>query len=483
MVAQNSGGTSFGADQTFTTLPLPPTVLTGLASSITQTTVTLNGSVNPNGASTTAWLEWGTTSAYGNQTPPRSLGSGTTSVSLSESLTNLLPNTSYHFRVVAQNSGGTSLGVDQTFTTSTSLLTLTFQTNLPGLTFLVDGQPYTSSQSFTWPLGSSHTLSLPSPQRDALGFEYVGIGWSDGGALTHTITPTTDTTYIGIFSARLLAPRGDSADFDGDGRTDLTVWRADTGQWYILGASNVVAFGVQGDIPTPGDYDGDGISDIAFYRPATGQWQVRLSGFGGMEYVYSWGEAGDLPVPGDYDGDQKTDYGVWRGVSGEWWISLSSGGQMMLKWGQWGDIPVPGDYDGDGRMDLGVFRPGSGEWWILSSSEGPLQVQGFGGVGDIPVVGDYDGDGRVEVAVWSSSSGRWRIRGAGGKVVERVWGVEGDVPVVGDYDGDGRVDLGIYRPGSGEWWILSSVGGYRRVLPVVVWGQSGDVPVSGFGGR
>jgi hypothetical protein len=87
------------------------------------------------------------------------------------------------------------------------------------------------------------------------------------------------------------------------------------------------------------------------------------------------------------------------------------------------------------------------------------------------------------VAVWSPSSGRWRIRGAGGKVVERVWGVAGDVPVVGDYDGDGRVDLGIYRPGSGEWWILSSVGGYRRVLPVLVWGQSGDVPVSGFGGR
>jgi hypothetical protein len=78
----------------------PLTVLTGSASSITQTTAILNGSVNPNGSPTTAWLEWGTTSAYGNQTSSQSLGSGTTSVSLSESLTNLLPNTTYHFRVV-----------------------------------------------------------------------------------------------------------------------------------------------------------------------------------------------------------------------------------------------------------------------------------------------------------------------------------------------------------------------------------------------
>jgi hypothetical protein len=57
-----------------------------------------------NGSLTTAWFERGTTSAYGHQTPPRSLGSGTTSVSLTESLSNLLPNITHHVRVVAQNS-------------------------------------------------------------------------------------------------------------------------------------------------------------------------------------------------------------------------------------------------------------------------------------------------------------------------------------------------------------------------------------------
>jgi hypothetical protein len=118
VVATNSGGTTNGADRTFTTLS-PPTVATGPASAVTGTTATLGGSVNPNGAATTYHFEYGTTAAYGTQSPTvdASAGSGSSPVSESASLTGLTPGTTYHFRLVAKSSVGTSTGDDQLFTT------------------------------------------------------------------------------------------------------------------------------------------------------------------------------------------------------------------------------------------------------------------------------------------------------------------------------------------------------------------------------
>jgi hypothetical protein len=120
IVARNANGTGTGNDQMFTTLPPnPPTVATGEATAVTQTSATLNASVNPNGAEVTeCTFEYGITSLYGSSAPCSSPpGSGTSPVAVSAPITGLIPNTTYHFRIVARNPNGTSPGSDQTFET------------------------------------------------------------------------------------------------------------------------------------------------------------------------------------------------------------------------------------------------------------------------------------------------------------------------------------------------------------------------------
>jgi hypothetical protein len=94
-----------------------PIVKTGQATDIEVGTAVLNGSVNPNGAATTYWFEYGTTKSYGSQTNAQSLLAGNHTVDVSAEITGLAPNTVYHFRLVAFNSGGSAAGVDHRFTT------------------------------------------------------------------------------------------------------------------------------------------------------------------------------------------------------------------------------------------------------------------------------------------------------------------------------------------------------------------------------
>ena len=119
LVAQNSAGTTDGQDQTFTTSAAnAPKVTTGAAGGIGAKTATVNGTVNPNGASTIYWFQYGTTTSYGLQTGTHGVGSGTGDRHVSASLSGLVAGTTYHYRLVAQNSAGTTDGQDQTFTTS-----------------------------------------------------------------------------------------------------------------------------------------------------------------------------------------------------------------------------------------------------------------------------------------------------------------------------------------------------------------------------
>jgi hypothetical protein len=117
LVAASDAGTSTGSDHTFVTATAP-VATTSAASSIGDTSARLNGKVTPNGASTTWYFEYGTTTSYGSKTSSKSAGSGTDSTSVSSTVSNLTRGTTYHFRLVATSASGTATGGDQSFTTS-----------------------------------------------------------------------------------------------------------------------------------------------------------------------------------------------------------------------------------------------------------------------------------------------------------------------------------------------------------------------------
>ena len=246
-----------------------------------------------------------------------------------------------------------------------------------------------------------------------------------------------------------VAAAAGSSDFDGDGRSDLAVWRPSSGTWFVRGVA-AVPWGNTGDIPVPGDYNGDGRAELAVWRASTGTWYVRGSA------PMRWGRTGDVPVPGDYNGDGRTDLAVWRASTGIWYVR----GSAPMRWGRTGDVPAPGDYNGDGRLDLAVWRPVTGTWYVRG-----LPGVAWGRVRDVPVPGDYDGDRHSGVAVWRPATGTWYLRG----ISAVPWGRAGDVPVPGDYNGDGRTDRTVWRPATGTWYV-------RGVEPVR-WGLPADVPL------
>ncbi|MFA5328893.1 MAG: MBG domain-containing protein, partial [Prolixibacteraceae bacterium] len=116
--ATNSAGTSYGAQVSFTTSVVAPTATTNAATGITTTGVTLNGTVNPNNATSVVTFDYGTSTSYGSSaTASQSPVTGTSATSVSSVLTGLTPNSTYHFRVKAVNTAGTTYGSDLTFTT------------------------------------------------------------------------------------------------------------------------------------------------------------------------------------------------------------------------------------------------------------------------------------------------------------------------------------------------------------------------------
>lgn len=114
--AANAGlASSFAALTVITATP--PAVLTGVAGNISSTAATLNGSVNPNGSTTTARFDYGLSASYGNSTPAVAVGNGASSF-VEQRVAGLTAGTTYHFRLIASNGGGTNYGADQSFTTT-----------------------------------------------------------------------------------------------------------------------------------------------------------------------------------------------------------------------------------------------------------------------------------------------------------------------------------------------------------------------------
>jgi photosystem II stability/assembly factor-like uncharacterized protein len=278
----------------------------------------------------------------------------------------------------------------------------------------------------------------------------------------------------GVWENSLVSTRATVADFDGDGKTDLSVFRPSAGSWFYLNSSNGAfagqSFGLNGDQIAPGDFDGDGKTDFSVFR--NGNWFI-LQSSNSVVRSETFGLAGDKPVAADYDGDGKADLAVFR--AGTWYIINSNDSSFRaVAWGLASDLPVPRDYDGDGKADLSTFRSSNGSWNILQSATNSFRGEVFGQNGDRPVAGDYDGDGKADLAVYRPGDNTWYLLRSTAGFSGSAFGANGDIPSEGDYDGDGKTDLAVFRPSEGNWYIIKSSNG---AFQGTNFGLNGDVPV------
>ncbi|HOO78706.1 MAG TPA: hypothetical protein PLZ73_12565 [bacterium] len=322
------------------------------------------------------------------------------------------------------------------------------------------GDPFVSwsPQSHHVWLGTTFQESTSLPQTGGV-FSYDGATWWMQTSLSEPVWAIDASNSGGVWAATTgvvynlpwqAGRRSWHTDYDGDGTSDIGVFRSSTGMWAIRGVTRVY-FGGSSDNPVPGDYNGDGTTDAGIFRNSTGMWAIR-----GVTRVY-FGGSSDNPVPGDYSGDGTWTPGIHRASTGLWVIR----GFTRAYFGGSSDDPVPGVYSGDGTWTPGIYRPTAGLWAI----RGVTRVY-FGGSSDNPVPGDYSGDGTWTPGIYRTTAGLWAVRG-----VTRVYfGGSSDNPVPGGYRGDGKDYVGVFRSTSGLWAI--------RGVTRTYFGGGTDIPVT-----
>ncbi len=237
------------------------------------------------------------------------------------------------------------------------------------------------------------------------------------------------------------------------------------------------------DQPVPGDYNGDGTTDLAVYRSSSAQWFIA-----GQPQPISFGWAGvDIPMPGDYDGDRPAPRSPSTARPPAQWFIAGHAAADHLRLGR-GRHPRPRRLR---RRPATPRSPSTGRrpaQWFIAGHAQPIQLRlagrrhpragrlrrhrphrdrrlspdhrrsgsspatrsrssfGWAGV-DIPVPGDYDGTGHTEIAVYRPTTAQWFVAGLPQPIAFGWAGV--DTPVAGDFDGDGKADIAVYPPGHG----------------------------------
>lgn len=291
------------------------------------------------------------------------------------------------------------------------------------------------------------------------------------------------------------------ADLDGDGRTNIRVFRPGASAFYTLNNlnnslmtnffTNFFAGGVAFPVNSASDdYDGDGRGDLVLLRALDNAlyWRILQTATNTVREVQFGASTTDQALPADYDGDGKTDIAVFRRSTGFWYILQSSNNQLQAEgFGQTGDLGMVGDFDKDGKSDLTIIRNtanGLG-WFTRRSSDRNTQVALWGVAATdflLPAAQiDIDGDGiqdRMVVrgpnpAQPGNPTTFYILRSSNNQPFVLQWGLDTDMPLFGDYDGDGKTDIVARRAVSGQliWYIYQSSNGQGRAVP---FGAPGD---------
>lgn len=486
-VASNANERIVSADVQFLTRgpqvqTLPPTALTA-------TSMALNGTVNARGLSTQYWFDWGTNSSYGFSTPPR-VGYGDTR-SYAETVTNLTPGQTYHYRIMATNSGGLANGQDQNFSPS-------------------------FSNAFT-PVGSMYESAVAWGDYDRDGDLDLVVTGTRGTNGTSGLFRNADAAFNLIWGTWYMPPGGGSSfphvwsgsaswgDLNNDGALELLltgdhdygygqnnpqiaqVWRTSAGQF-----TNVTELtGVGRSAATVGDYDNDGYLDILLtgrqgpYYDSVSLTNILYHNNG--DGTFTDVHAGLPPVFdgavawGDYDNDGQLDLLI-AGNTGSGLLARvyhnNNGGFTDISAGLLGVAPGSaawGDYDGDGWLDILLAGsnnlPNAAACKVYRNNhDGTFTDRGV----NLPGVyrgtaawGDYDNDGQLDILLTGAAPARI-YRNEHGVFTDIAAGlptVASGEAAWGDYDGDGRLDLAIMESSYYGWWE-SSFSVFQNLLPI-----------------
>ncbi len=324
---------------------------------------------------------------------------------------------------------------------------------------------------------------------------------------------STAPNGIADYDLLSTADRVLSFDYNGDGKQDLFLYRPGAGAAYVARSNGdgtftaVYAVGDNGsaapngiagydllapsDIALPFDYDGDGKSDLLLYRPGTGAVFVAHSnGDGTFTATHAVGDNGsaepngiagyDLLSPNDrvlafdYDGDRKQDLLLYRPGTGAVFVAHSNGDGTFSATHAVGDngsaapngiagydLLSPSDrvlafdYDGDGKQDLFLYRPGTGAAFVARSN----------------------GDGSFTAVYAVGDNGATEPNGIAGYDLLSP----NDQVLSFDYDGNGKQDLFLYRPGTGAAFVARS-NGDGSFTAVYAIGDNGATEPNGIAG-
>ena len=338
---------TFNGEEDIYYVRIPPTgpgiVATNPATNVASFSATLNGTVNPNGLTTAVHFDYGITTNYGSSTATQTY-QGSTTQNVTANLSSLTAGATYHFRIVASNSAGTTYGADRSFTT-------------PAARAVVADFNGDSSPDFVLQQTSLHQTVVAYLNNTVVidaGFgPTLPAGWRLAGA----------------------------ADFDGDGNTDYALFNPATGQTVIAYLSGLTVINAAYGPPVPlgwelvtaKDFNGDAYPDYVLYNPSTGQTVIAylnntvvVGAVYGPTLPLGW----NLIDVADFDSDGHPDYALFSSGTGQTVIAYLSGPTVIgaafgptipLTW----PLVATADFDGDGNPDYVLYNPPSGQTSIV----------------------------------------------------------------------------------------------------------------------